>query len=263
MKPERRDFMRMILAGFTTGLVLGVACVFEEGVIAKSAPFLLLAFFLAGASFGLIANWHAMVAASLVAAGPFMVGLTKIVIDLRHDPTSHNLLPFEAAAELAIGFLPTVVGFLAGYVIKRLASPPSRAFLVPATCALLVALLSPLLALMIDQRDQDHAVRMLRSLWQAEQAYAARDSEHRFTCEGPLLQGFEQRPWFAWTSMGLSTKGNLSDGAYLFRVSCGELSRGDAVAVYATPKLRGGTAICIDGAGAIHSGVNLKPNCGE
>ena len=245
--------MKIIVAGLGAGLALGAMFLFEKGVTAKSVLVLLLVFFLIGVSFGLVGSAKAIIAALLAAGGPFLIGSASIIVDIARDPTSHNLWPFEIVGEIAMGVLPAA-GFLVGYVVKRLASPPAKAAFIPAGCALALALLSPWLAVLIDRHHQDHAVRMLQELWKAERAYAAQDSAHRFTCEGPSLPGFEQRHWFARTEMGLQARDHFQDGAYWFSIWCGPLSRGDTMAISAAPAGTGeGTVYCISESGAIHN----------
>lgn len=244
--------MRMILAGLGAGLALGAEFVFQKGAATKGTPFMLLTFLLIGISLGLVASRNAIIAASLAAGGLFFVGCASIVIDTTRDPTSHNLWPFEVVLALGAGVLPTVFGFLLGFVVKRLVSLPPRASLVPAGCALLVGLLSPWFGVLLDRRDQDHAVRTLQELWNAERAYAAQHSAHRFTCQGPLLSGFEKRDWY-----GTQAKDEMTDRlhSYRFYLWCGPRSSGDNLTIWATPALDGPyTVYCISQAGTIHSG---------
>jgi len=113
-------------------------------------------------------------------------------------------------------------------------------------------MLSPLLSRASVAKQESDAATTLKKLWHAEMTYAAADPTHRFTCEGPLLPGFEHEPWFAWTQLGLTSKDHVLHGPYWFTIHCGALSRGDPLSIVADPG-PGGNLYCIGENGIIQS----------
>jgi hypothetical protein len=148
----------------------------------------------------------------------------KIGMDLSQDPTSHNLFPFELLVTTILGLIPAS-GLVSGFGLRKLFSVPPRAAWVTAYSAVGLAMLSPILSRAFELNTNDATMSTLKRLWQAETVYAA-DHQHRFTCEGPLLPGFERERWFAWTQLGLTTKDHMQGrGRYWFTIRCGDPSR--------------------------------------
>ncbi len=214
-------------------------------------------FFLIGLTFGLARSQAIRIAGLLVGSGPLILAAMKIFRDISRDPSSHNLFPFELASAFALSLAPAFGGITSGYLAQKLFRVRPVMMLVPGSAAAALIVLSPVITRSIEQHDQRRAIQILRRLWQAEQTYAAASPNHRFTCEGPKLPGFEHQQWFAWTQLGLTTKDHMNDAGFFFQLRCGALSRGDDLLI--TARSSGGQENCIDRAGAMASGTSTTP----
>jgi hypothetical protein len=207
---------------------------------------------LAGLALGLNGARRAVAVGLVLSAVPFVLTALNIAIGVARDPTSHNLFPFELLIALAIGLVPAA-GLSIGYAIPRGRIPPRSSLLVGSLAAL-VALSSPALSLLSNGSFERSVAATLRRLLAAENEYRAASPSHRFTCEGPLLPGFEHERWLAWTQLGLATPDHFQGpGGYWFTLRCGPLSRGDDLSIEAS-KGYGGDVFTIDASGTIRRG---------
>jgi hypothetical protein len=122
----------------------------------------------------------------------------------------------------------------------------------------LAALSSPIVSGSYNTGVETSVQATLRRSLAAESEYRAVSLDHRFTCEGPLLRGFEREHWFADTELGLATDDQLlGPGRYWFRLHCGPLSRGDDLSIEAN---KGGVEVfTIDASRTIRRGP-LQPH---
>jgi hypothetical protein len=249
MSVENVRPVRFLLLVITAAL--GAVALTHAVTSESSAVVALPAFFLVGLSLGLAQSRLAFTAGLAFSAAPVILDGVKIGIDLAHDPTSHNLFPFELLVTTILGLIPAS-GLVSGFALRKLVSVPPRAAWVTAYSSVALAMLSPILSRAFELNTHTATVSTLKRLWQAETVYAA-DHQHRFTCEGPLLPGFERERWFASTQLGLTTKDHMQGrGGYWFTVRCGDLSRGDHLYIDADPG-PGGIVYCTDETGVIYS----------
>ena len=256
--------MRVIwfMLAAAVGTVFLVLALFAPSATVAIPIFLAIAF-LVGLSLGLGHSRVGLASGLALSAAPGLLTAVKISWDLSRDPTSHNLWPFALFGAAGLGLIPAA-GLLAGYIVRKLISVPPGAAWIAAYLAVVLAILSPLLSRALAVSGESDATSTLKRLWQAETTYAAADPKHRFTCEGPLLRGFEHELWFAWTQLGLTAKDHMGHGRYWFTIHCGALSRGDRFYIVADPYPTGGDRYCIDESGMIHSNPAMNGvDCGS
>jgi hypothetical protein len=108
---------------FLAGLVLGAAiCSLPYVVYAAEFPPLLIttiALALAAAGLAVARPADRWLSSAGVGVGIVVPIIVTIVLDLRRDPTSHNLAPFEILIGLAAGMPPALVGALVGGLMNR------------------------------------------------------------------------------------------------------------------------------------------------
>jgi hypothetical protein len=121
---------------------------------------------------------------------------------------------------------------------------------IAAYAAILLAALSPWVSLALQLAAEPDAETTLKNLWRAEKTFAAKEPGRFYTCEGPLLPGFERAAWVPFQEQGLIGRAQMRRGRYLITLRCGPAAHFDIVAAPQPPR---GTIYSIDETGAIRS----------
>jgi hypothetical protein len=223
-----------------------------------------IAFFI-GFALGLNASRIARNSGLVLCGAPVIITIAKVVADTSRDPTSHNLWPFEVLFAAALGLIPGA-GLLAGFIVRKALRPlPPWVVWIAACVPVAVAMMSPWLLRSRERNDQSDVIRTLRNLQQAEMSFAASNPPHAYTCDGPLLPGFEHAAWFS-LMQGVPPRNWLRNGPYAITLRCTFGLPVRHFNIVADPR-RGPTGddlICIDEAGVIHTapGKNASSDCG-
>jgi hypothetical protein len=212
-------------------------------------PLVLLVAFLAGLSLGLARFRFAIFCGLALSSAPALATAVNVLLDTSRDPTSHNLWPFEIVLAAAAGLVPAA-GLLLGWVVRKVIPVPVWAVWIPAALAVILAVLFPLFSQRLRSRDESDITATLKRLWQAEMAYSKADPRHRFTCEGPLLAGFERDPRLSRVNDS-PLRNWMRKGQYSIILRC---SPGHFRAL-ADPRgsPSAGNLYCVDETGIIHS----------
>jgi hypothetical protein len=118
-----------------------------------------------------------------IGAGILVPMITTIVRDVRRDPTSHNLLPFEILIGLALGMPPALLGALVGRLATRVSVPR---LLVGGTIAALGLAVAAVHAPVIRARtvaSELNALAKIRSLMTAQDRFRSANPTRGFSCD--------------------------------------------------------------------------------
>jgi hypothetical protein len=118
-----------------------------------------------------------------VGAGVLVPMITDIVLDIRRDPTSHNLLPFELLIGLALSMPPALLGALLGGLSKRLGSSRSLVGGTMTALGLAVAAGHAPLVLARTVASESAALAKMRLLLAAQDRFRSGNPIRGFSCD--------------------------------------------------------------------------------
>jgi hypothetical protein len=224
---------------------------------------LTIAFFV-GLALGLSASRVASTSGIVLCGTPAIITIANVLRDTSRDPTSHNLWPFEVFFAAVIGLIPGA-GLLLGFTARKaVRSLPPWVVWVTACIPVVLVMMSPWLLQLRRRHDSSDVIRTLESLRQAEMTFAASNPDHAFTCDGPMLPGFEHAEWFP-LMQGVPPRNRMRSGRYAITIRCAIGLPIRKFEVIADPRRgpTGGDLICIDPAGAIRTspGKNGSADC--
>lgn len=117
-----------------------------------------------------------------------------------------------------------------------------------AYAAIGLAALSPWVSRALQSAAEPDAETTLKRLWRAEKAFAAKEPQGLYTCEGPLLPGFEHENWFPFQERGSIRPAQMRSSHYLVTLECGPAAH---FVIVAAPQPPGGSVCSIDETGTI------------
>ena len=213
-------------------------------------------------------KWRSGIA---VGVGILVPMATVIAIDAHHDPTSHNLLPFEIALGLVVGMPGAMLGAWLGGFIGRAAAAPTLAGAVITAAGILTAALHVPFVFAERAADELDAREKFGALVTAQNRFYL-SNRGAYTCDlNKLGQAFDtpvrrHRP-FRPAERIYKTGTWATAGDYDFVLLCDPRNRGSGYLLTTAPHrgALGRWAYCAEADGVIRrvrQGKHNKTGCG-